>query len=433
MPTVFERLKNGWNAFMSRDPTTTQYKYVDVGAGYSYRPDRRRHIRGSEKSIVSSIYNRIAIDVAATTVQHARVNQNGQMTEIMNSNLNTCLTLSANIDQTGRAFLQDIVQSMCDEGVVAVVPVDTTVNPMNGSYDINSLRVGAITQWFPRHVRVKLYNDRTGNREELILPKENVAIIENPLYSIMNEPNSTLQRLIRKLGLLDSIDEQSSQSKLDLIIQLPYAIKTKARQEQAEARRKDIEVQLASSKYGIAYIDSTEKVTQINRSLENNLLQQIQYLTEQVFYQLGITNEVLNGTADEQTMLNYQNRTIEPFVGAIALEFKRKFLTTTAISQGQSIVYYRDPFKLVPVSQIADIADKFTRNEIASTNEMRAVIGWRPSEDPRADELRNKNLNQSPEMGAPVSVGAEDGYEEGYDQGYEEGYDNPEEYEEYAG
>lgn len=409
MPSVIERFKNGWNAFFSRDQT--DYKYVNLGAGYSYRPDRPRRLRGSEKSIVNSIYNRIAVDVAATTIQHARVNQNGQMTEIMKTGLNNCLTLSANIDQTGRALIQDIVQSMCDEGVVAVVPVDTTYDPrISGSYDIGTLRVGSVTEWFPKHVRVKLYNDRTGNREEVTLPKEMVAIIENPLYSIMNEPNSTLQRLIRKLGLLDSIDEQSSQSKLDLIIQLPYAIKTKARQEQAEARRKDIEVQLASSKYGIAYIDSTEKVTQINRSLENNLLQQIQYLTDQVFYQLGITNEVLNGTADEQTMLNYYNRTIEPFLGAITGEFKRKFLTKTAISQNQSIVYYRDPFKLVPVSQIAEIADKFTRNEIASTNEMRAVIGWRPSDDPRADELRNKNLNQSPEAEEPVSVADEDGY-----------------------
>lgn len=407
MPTVIERFKNGWNAFFSRDPTT--YKYVDIGGGYSYRPDRPKRMRGSEKSIVNSIYNRIAVDVASATIQHVRINVNGQMTDTIDSGINECLNLSANIDQTGRAFIQDIVQSMCDEGVVAVVPVDTTVDPtISGSYDINSMRVGKITEWFPRHVRVRLYNDRTGNTEEITLPKEVVAIIENPLYSIMNEPNSTLQRLIRKLGLLDSIDEQSSNPKLDLIIQLPYAIKTKARQEQAELRRKDIEVQLASSKYGIAYIDSTEKVTQLNRSLENNLLQQIQFLTDQVYFHLGITNEVLNGTADEQTMLNYYNRTIEPFLGAIADEMKRKFLTKTARSQRQDIVYYRDPFKLVPVSQIAEISDKFTRNEIASTNEMRAVIGWRPSDDPRADELRNKNLNQSPDAEKPVSVGEND-------------------------
>lgn len=407
MPTVIERFKNGWNAFFSRDPTT--YKYVDIGGGYSYRPDRPKRMRGSEKSIVNSIYNRIAVDVASATIQHVRINVNGQMTDTINSGINECLNLSANIDQTGRAFIQDIVQSMCDEGVVAVVPVDTTVDPtISGSYDINSMRVGKITEWFPRHVRVRLYNDRTGNTEEITLPKEVVAIIENPLYSIMNEPNSTLQRLIRKLGLLDSIDEQSSNPKLDLIIQLPYAIKTKARQEQAELRRKDIEVQLASSKYGIAYIDSTEKVTQLNRSLENNLLQQIQFLTDQVYFHLGITNEVLNGTADEQTMLNYYNRTIEPFLGAIADEMKRKFLTKTARSQRQDIVYYRDPFKLVPVSQIAEISDKFTRNEIASTNEMRSVIGWRPSDDPRADELRNKNLNQSPDAEKPVSVGEND-------------------------
>lgn len=407
MPTVIERFKNGWNAFFSRDPTT--YKYVDIGGGYSYRPDRPKRMRGSEKSIVNSIYNRIAVDVASATIKHVRINVNGQMTDAINSGINECLNLSANIDQTGRAFIQDIVQSMCDEGVVAVVPVDTTVDPtISGSYDINSMRVGKITEWFPRHVRVRLYNDRTGNTEEITLPKEVVAIIENPLYSIMNEPNSTLQRLIRKLGLLDSIDEQSSNPKLDLIIQLPYAIKTKARQEQAELRRKDIEVQLASSKYGIAYIDSTEKVTQLNRSLENNLLQQIQFLTDQVYFHLGITNEVLNGTADEQTMLNYYNRTIEPFLGAIADEMKRKFLTKTARSQRQDIVYYRDPFKLVPVSQIAEISDKFTRNEIASTNEMRAVIGWRPSDDPRADELRNKNLSQSPDAEKPVSVGEND-------------------------
>lgn len=416
MPSVVERFKNGWNAFLNRDPTIT-YKYVDIGAGYSYRPDRPKRIRGSEKSIVNSIYNRIAVDVASTTIQHARVNQNGQMVEAIKSGFNDCLNLSANIDQSGRAFIQDIVQSVCDEGVVAVVPVDTTSTPI-GSYDIRTMRVGSITEWYPRHVRIKLYNDRTGNKEEVTLPKDSVAIIENPLYSIMNEPNSTLQRLIRKLGLLDSVDEQSSQSKLDLIVQLPYAIKTDARRQQAENRRKDIEVQLASSKYGIAYIDSTEKVTQLNRSLENNLLQQIQYLTDQVFYQLGITNEVLNGTANEQTMLNYYNRTVEPFLGAITGEFKRKFLTKTAISQNQSVVYYRDPFKLVPVSQIAEISDKFTRNEIASTNEMRSVIGWRPSNDPRADELRNKNLNQSPETEAPVSVADEDGYnqEEYYEQ-----------------
>lgn len=415
MPTFIDRVKNGWNAFIGNEKT--KYTYIDTGGGYSYRPDRRRlYARGSEKSIVNSIYNRLAIDVAATTIRHARVNQNGQMVEIKSSGLDDCLNISANIDQTGRAFIQDIVQSMCDEGVVAVVPVETSVNPMfTGSYDILSLRTGSITEWFPKHVRIKLYNDNTGRREEIILPKSMVAIIENPLYSIMNEPNSTLQRLIRKLGLLDSIDEQSSQSKLDLIVQLPYSIKTKARQEQAEQRRKDIEMQLTSAKYGIAYIDSTEKVTQLNRSLENNLLQQIQYLTDQVFYQLGITNEVLNGTANEETMLNYYNRTIEPFLGAITTEFRRKFLTKTAISQNQSVIYYRDPFKLVPVSQIAEIADKFTRNEIASTNEMRAVIGWKPSDDPRADELRNKNLNQSPDMEEPVSVAEEDGYGDSYE------------------
>lgn len=410
MTTLMERFKNGWNAFLNKD--STEYRYVDIGGGYSYRPDRPRRIRGSERSIVNSIYNRIALDVAATNIQHVRTNQNGQFTDTMKSGLNECLTVSANIDQTGRAFIQDVVQSMCDEGSVAIVPVDATANPMyTDSYEINSLRVGKIVDWHPRHVRVRVYNDRTGNQEEITLPKSMVAIIENPLYQIMNEPNSTLQRLLRKLALLDAIDEQTSSGKLDMIIQLPYVIKSQARREQAEQRRKDIEVQLTGSKYGIAYIDGTEKVTQLNKSLENNLLQQIQYLNDQVFFQLGITNEVLNGTANEQTMLNYYNRTIEPFLAAITGEFKRKFLSKTARTQGQSIIYYRDPFKLVPVSQIAEIADKFTRNEIASTNEMRSVIGWKPSDDPRADELRNKNLNQSPEAEEPVSVAEEDGYE----------------------
>ena len=401
-----ERFKNGWNAFLDKD--SIEYRYVDVGGGYSYRPDRPRRIRGSERSIVNSIYNRIALDVAATNIIHARINQNGQYVDSIKSSFNECLTTSANIDQTGRAFIQDIVQSMCDEGVVAIVPVETTANPkFTDSFDISSLRTGKIVEWFPRHVKVKLYNERNGNREEITLPKSMVAIIENPLYQIMNEPNSTLQRLIRKLSLLDSIDEQTSSGKLDMIIQLPYVVKSQARRQQAEQRRKDIEVQLTSSKYGIAYIDGTEKVTQLNRSLENNLLQQIQYLTDQVFFQLGITNEVLNGTANEQTMLNYYNRTIEPFLAAIAGEFKRKFISKTGRTQGQSVIYYRDPFKLVPVNQIAEIADKFTRNEIASTNEIRAVIGWKPADDPRADELRNKNLNQSPELPEPVNVGEE--------------------------
>jgi len=401
-----ERFKNGWNAFLDKD--SIEYRYVDVGGGYNYRPDRPRRIRGSERSIVNSIYNRIALDVAATNIIHARINQNGQYVDSIKSSFNECLTTSANIDQTGRAFIQDIVQSMCDEGVVAIVPVETTANPkFTDSFDISSLRTGKIVEWFPRHVKVKLYNERNGNREEITLPKSMVAIIENPLYQIMNEPNSTLQRLIRKLSLLDSIDEQTSSGKLDMIIQLPYVVKSQARRQQAEQRRKDIEVQLTSSKYGIAYIDGTEKVTQLNRSLENNLLQQIQYLTDQVFFQLGITNEVLNGTANEQTMLNYYNRTIEPFLAAIAGEFKRKFISKTGRTQGQSVIYYRDPFKLVPVNQIAEIADKFTRNEIASTNEIRAVIGWKPADDPRADELRNKNLNQSPELPEPVNVGEE--------------------------
>lgn len=407
MPSIIERFRNGWNAFFNKDPTV--YRYADIGGGYGYRPDRPKRIRGSERSIVNSIYNRIAVDAASVNVMHVKVNQNGQYTDTVDSGLNECLTLSANIDQTGRQLIQDIVQSICDEGVAVVVPVDTNVDPTNdNAFDIETLRVGQITDWFPSHVRIKLYNDRTGNREEIVLPKSMVAIIENPLYSIMNEPNSTLQRLIRKLALLDVVDEQTSSGKLDMIIQLPYAIKHNTKREMAEQRRKDIEVQLTQSKYGIAYIDGTEKITQLNRSLENNLLQQIQYLTEQVFYQLGITNEVLNGTADEQTMLNYYNRTIEPFLAAITLEFKRKFISKNARTRGQSIIFYRDPFKLVPVSQIAEIADKFTRNEIASTNEIRSVIGWKPSEDPRADELRNKNLNQSPDAEAPVRVGEDE-------------------------
>lgn len=405
MPSLFERFQKGWNAFFSRDPTVN---YRDIGGGYSYRPDRSRYRIGSEKSIINSIQTRIAVDVAATTILHAKVDSNGRFTEIVNSGLNEALNVEANKDQTGRALIQDIVQSVCDEGVVAVVPVDTDVNPYNGSYEIRTLRVGRIVEWFPDHVRVNLYNDRNGHREDVILPKSIVAIIENPLYSIMNEPNSTMQRLKRKLALMDSIDEQTNASKLDLIIQLPYVIKSPARREQAEQRRKDIEMQLSSSKYGIAYTDGTEKIVQLNRSLENNLLQQVQYLTTQVFNQLGITEDVFNGTANEVTMLNYYNRTIEPFLGAITLEFKRKWLTKTARTQGHSILYFKDPFKLVPVSQIAEIADKFTRNEIMSTNEIRAVIGMKGSDDPRADELRNKNLNESPDAQPPVSVGEED-------------------------
>lgn len=392
MPTFFERVQRGWNAFFSRDPTNVTVK--DYYGGYSYRPDRPKLHRGSEKSIVNAIINRIAIDVASVSIKHVRVDDNGRFKEEIKSGLNNCLSVEANIDQTGRQLIQDIVQSMCDEGVVAVVPVDTDVNPYNtSSFDIKTLRVGKIIEWFPDKIRIRLYNERTGKQEEITLAKSFCAVIENPLYSVMNEPNSTMQRLIRKLALMDSIDEQSSAGKLDLIIQLPYVVKTDARRQQAEQRRKDIEMQLSSSKYGIAYTDGTEKVTQLNRSLENNLLKQVEYLTTQVFSQLGITEAVFNGTANEQEMLNYQNRTIEPILSAIKLEMRRKWISKTARSQGQDILYFTDPFKLVPVNQLAEIADKLTRNEIASTNEIRAIIGWKPSDDPRADELRNKNLN----------------------------------------
>lgn len=393
MPSFFERIQNGWNAFLNKDSTVPRYEY---GAGYSYRPDRPRLTRGNERSIVNALYNRIAIDVAQVTIQHVRLDENGRYVETVNSGLNNCLTLDANTDQTGRALIQDIVMSMFDEGVVALVPVDTSVNPnKTDSYDIKTMRTGRIRDWYPEHVRVELYNERVGRKEEITISKHMVAIIENPLYSIMNQPNSTLQRLIRKLNLLDAIDEQSGAGKLDLIIQLPYTIKTEARRTQAEKRRKDIEMQLAGSKYGIAYTDGTEKVTQLNRSLENNLLSQIEYLTKLLYSQLGITETILDGTADEKTMLNYYSRTIEPILAAMADEMKRKFLTKTARTQGQSIYFFRDPFKLVPVSSLAEIADKFTRNEIMTSNEVRAVIGMKPANTPEADELRNKNLNKS--------------------------------------
>jgi len=394
MPRFTERLQHAWNAFFSREPTNTTLQIVE-GGGYSYRPDRRRMTRGNERSIVTSVINRIAIDTAAIQIQHVRVDQNGRYKDTIPSGLNSCLNLEANLDQTGRAFVTDIVMSMLDEGVVAAVPVEASVNPrFSTSYEIIKMRVGKIVEWFPQAVRVRIYNEQTGRQEDITLPKRQVAIIENPLYAVMNEPNSTLQRLIRKLNLLDVIDEQSGAGKLDLIIQLPYVVKTESRRQQAEKRRKDIEDQLAGSKYGIAYTDGTEKIQQLNRSLDNQLMNQIEYLTSMLYGQLGITDEVIKGTADEKTMLNYFNRTIEPILSAITDEFKRKFLTKTARSQGQSIMFFRDPFKLVPVEQVAEIADKFTRNEIASTNEMRSVIGWKPVDDPRADELRNKNLNK---------------------------------------
>ena len=409
MPTLVERLQHGWNAFINnKDPTFyTPEDYI--GATYYYRPDRVHLRRGSERTVINAIYNRIASDAAAISMQHVRTDENGRFNDVMKTGLNNVLTVEANVDQTGRAFLQDVVMSMFDEGVVACVPVDTSIDPRdNNSYDILTMRTGRITQWKPKYVTVEVYNERYGQKQEVTLPKKMVAIVENPFYSIMNEPNSTMQRLIRKLNLLDSIDEQSSSGKLDLIIQLPYVIKTEGRRAQAEQRRKDIEQQLTGSKYGIAYTDGTEKVIQLNRPVENNLMKQVEYLTETLMSQLGITNEILNGTANESTMMNYYNRVIEPVLSAITGEFNRKFLTKTARTQGQTVMFFRDPFKLVPVASIADIADKFTRNEILTSNEVRGIIGFKPSDDPKADELRNKNLNpvseeeEVPEMDIPL-------------------------------
>ena len=392
-----DRIKHSWNAFLNRDPT---YSYRDLGGpSYGYRPDRMRFTRGNERSIVTSVYNRIALDAASIDIMHVQLDKDGRFESIRESALNECLTRNANIDQTGRAFIQDVVMSMLDEGCVAIVPVDTTFNPdITNSYDINTMRTAKIVEWYPAHVKVNLYNDRTGRKEDLILPKKTVAIIENPLYAVINEPNSTMQRLIRKLNLLDVIDEQSGSGKLDLIIQLPYVIKTDARRQQAEQRRKDIEMQLSGSKYGIAYTDGTERITQLNRSVDNNLMKQIEYLTSMLYSQLGITQAILDGSADDKTMLNYYNRTIEPIVSAIVDEIQRKFLTKTAITQKQAILYFRDPFRLVPVNEIAEIADKFTRNEIMTSNEIRQIVGMKPSKDPNADELRNKNLSESNEM-----------------------------------
>ena len=388
------RPKHAWNVFMNRDPTGMSYQAF--GGGFSSRPDRVRLSRGNERSVVTSVYNRIAMDVAAIGVRHVRQDQNGRFLYEMESSLNHCLTVEANLDQTSRAFYQDMVMSMLDEGVVAVVPTLYTSSLREGNfYSISSLRTGKITEWFPNAVRVQLYNEQTGRKEEIIRPKNMVAIIENPLYAIINEPNSTLQRLIRKLNLLDLVDEQSSSGKLDLIIQLPYIIKTDARRDQAEKRRRDIEEQLSGSKYGIAYTDGTERITQLNRSVGNNLMSQIEYLTSMLYSQLGISQRVLDGTANEETMLNYYDRTIEPMLSAFVDEFKRKFLTQTARSQLQTISYFRDPFKLVPVNQLAEIADKFTRNEIVTSNEIRQIIGMKPSDDPKADELRNSNLRAS--------------------------------------
>ena len=389
--SIWDRFQRGWNAFFNRDPTDY---YRDIGMSYSYRPDRPRLTKGNERSIVTSIFNRIAMDSAAIKIVHARLDDNDRFSKTIDSNLNNCLGLEANIDQTGRAFIQDVVMSMCDEGCVAIVPTDTTQDPnKTSSYDILEMRTGKILEWHPAHVKVKVYNEQTGQKEDILIAKRNVAIVENPLYAVVNEPNSTLQRLIRKLNLLDAVDEQSSAGKLDLIIQLPYVIKSETRRQQAEKRRKDIEDQLNGSKYGIAYTDGTERITKLNRHIENNLMKQIEYLTSRLMSQLGITQTILDGTADDKTMLNYYNRTIEPIMSAIVDEMKRKFLTKTARAQGQSILFFRDPFKLVPVNDLAEIADKFTRNEIMSSNEFRAIIGMKPSSDPKADELRNKNLS----------------------------------------
>ncbi len=405
--TFGSRLRHAWNAFRNRDPTE---QFRDVGPGYYYRPDRVRLTRGNERSIVTSIYNRIAIDVASVDIKHCRLDDNGRFMSEIDSDLNSCLTLEANLDQTARAFKQDIVMSMFDEGCVAIVPVDTTLDPnKTSSYDILTMRTGKILEWYPQHVKVRVYNEKTGKKEDITVPKSSVGIIENPLYAIINEPNSTMQRLIRKLSLLDITDEQTASGKLDLIIQLPYVIKTEARRQQAENRRKDIEMQLASSKYGIAYTDGTERITQLNRSVENNLLKQIESLTSTLYSQLGITQAILDGTADEKTMLNYNNRTIEPIVSAIVDEMKRKFLTKTARSQKQTILFFRDPFKLVPVNDIAEIADKFTRNEILTSNEIRQIIGLKPSDDPKADQLINSNISQ-PNQGIEMPV--EDPYAE---------------------
>lgn len=390
--SVGSRFKNAWNAFRNREPTKV---FQDIGYGYSYRPDRFRLTRGNERSIVTSVYNRIALDVAAIDIRHVQLDAEGRFCDVVQSGLNNCLSTEANLDQTGRAFIQDAVMSMMDEGCIAIVPVDTDDDPDDTTgYQILSMRVGRIRDWYPKHVRVELYNEEKGRKQDIVVPKSTVAIVENPLYAVINEPNSTMQRLIRKLNLLDAVDEQSSSGKLDLIIQLPYVIKTEARRKQAEKRRKDIEQQLAGSKYGIAYTDGTERITQLNRSLENNLMKQIEYLTSMLYSQLGITQSILDGTADDKTMLNYYNRTIEPIIAAIVDEMKRKFLSKTARSKNKSIKFFRDPFKLVPVADLAEISDKFTRNEIATSNEIRQVIGWKPSNDPKADELRNSNLSQ---------------------------------------
>ena len=418
-----DRIQHAWNAFVNnRDPT---YQQNYSSSSYYYRPDRVRFTGGNERSIVTSVYNRIAMDAAAIDIEHVRLDEHERFIETIDSGLNECLTIEANLDQTGRSFLQDVFMSMLDEGCVAIVPVETSVNPkISSSYNILSMRTGKILEWRPDSVKVRLYNERTGKKENIWVLKKNTAIVENPLYAVINERNSTMQRLVRKLALLDAVDEQSSAGKLDLIIQLPYIVKTEARRQQAEQRRKDIVDQLSGSKYGIAYTDGTERITQLNRPIENNLMKQIEYLTSMLFSQLGITQTILDGTADEATMLNYYNRTVEPMVAAVVDEMKRKFLTKTARSQRQSIAYFRDPFSLVPVTKIAEIADTFTRNEIATSNEIRQVIGWKPSNDPKADELRNKNISNPGQLGETYTEVPDDQstiYEEGESQnGYTE-------------
>lgn len=391
--TFGSRLKHAWDIFRGREPA---YEYRDVGSGYTYRPDRPRFTRGNEKTTITAIYNRIAIDVASLNINHCKVDENGRFVEVINSNFNKCLNVEANIDQTGRAFMQDVVMSMLDEGCVAIVPVDTSMDPTaTSAYDILSMRTGKILEWYPKHVKVRVYNDITGKREDVLLPKTIVGIVENPLFAVINEPNSTMQRLVKKISLLDLVDEQSGAGKLDMIIQLPYVIKSENRRQQAEARRKDIESQLANSKYGIAYADGTEKIVQLNRSLDNNLLKQIEYLTNLLYSQLGITQSVLDGTANEETMINYHSRTIEPIISAIVDEMRRKFLSKTARTQLQTIKFFRDPFRLVPISSIANMADTFARNEILTSNELRQIIGMKPSNDPKADQLVNSNMPQS--------------------------------------
>jgi hypothetical protein len=405
---LMDRLKHAWNIFKNKDPTQVNW---NIGPSYGYRPDRMRYTRGNERSIVTAVYNRIAMDVAAVNLKHIRLDENDRYKETIDSGLNNCLSIEANLDQTGRAFIQDLVASMLDEGCVAAVPTDADDEPEDsGNFKVYTLRTGKILEWYPRHVKVEVYNEQEGQRQQIIIPKSTVPLIENPMYSVMNEPNSIYQRLVRKLTLLDVVDEQTSSGKLDLIIQLPYIIKTEARRVQAEKRRRDIEKQLSEGKYGIAYTDGTERITQLNRPVENNLMKQIEYLTSMFFSQLGITQSILDGTADEKTMLNYYNRTIEPILSAIADEMKRKFLTPTARSQKQTIAYFRDPFKLVPVNDIAEIADKFTRNEIMTSNEIRQVIGMKPSSDPNADVLRNKNLSDSSNARQliPTNAGADE-------------------------